>query len=141
MNQDEQPRPVSGVVVAGLLRLIAAGLEPIDTEPYGPHRLLSVATASGWWLMVQIDGDGQPAAVHHAQPPSMLVPPWTWGCERDDWTLGPDSRVVTPVQRLTAEQRVMLRERLETAPQCWQFSPPPYWDVSNLFDDEELILD
>lgn len=137
---DDQPRPVAGVVVAGLLRLIAAGLEPIDSEPYGPYRLLSVATGSGWWLVLQIDNQGEPGSLHHAQPPSMLVPPWTWGCERDDWTLGPESRVMTPVDLLTAEQRQALRQRLEDAPRCWQFRPLPYWDTSNL-DEDELILD
>jgi hypothetical protein len=127
------------VIVAGLLRLIAAGLEPVDTEPYRPGRLLSIATASGWWLMLQIDGDGQPVELHHAQAPSLLVPPWTYGCQRDDWTLGPDSRVITPVELLTVEQREALRCRLERAPVVLQFRPLPVWDVSNL--DDELILD
>lgn len=127
------------MIVAGLLRLIAAGLEPIDTEPYGPYRLISVMTATGWWLLLRIGGDGEPSEIHHAQPPSLLVPPWTYGCQRDDWTLGPDSRVVTPVELLTTEQRQALRCRLEGAPVVLQFRPLPVWDLSNL--DEELILD
>ena len=127
------------MIVAGLLRLIAAGLEPIDTEPYGPHRLLSIATASGWWLLLLLDGDGQPVELHHAQPPSLLVPPWTYGCHRDDWTLGPESRVITPVELLTTEQREALQQRLEAAPVRWQFAPLPVWDVSNM--DDEVILD
>ena len=127
------------MIVAGLLRLIAAGLEPIDTEPHGPHRLISVMTTSGWWLLLLLDGDGQPVELHHAQPPSLLVPPWTYGCQRDDWTLGPESRVITPVELLTVEQREALRARLECAPIRWQFQPLPVWDVSNL--DDEVILD
>lgn len=137
---DDQPSPPATVIVAGLLRLIAAGLEPVDIDdPYRPDRLISVATASGWWLLLQIDGSGHPMELHHAQPPSLLVPPWTWGCQRDDWTLGPDSRVITPVELLTAEQREALRRRLESAPLCWQFAPLPVWDVSNL--EEDVFLD
>lgn len=135
----DQPSPISTVVVAGLLRLIAAGLEPVEAEPYGPHRSLSISTTSGWWLIVQVDRRGQLEGLHHAQPPSLLVPPWTYGCQRDDWTLGPDSRVVTPVDLLTAQQRAALQQRLERAPAPWQFAPLIGWDVSNL--DEELILD
>jgi hypothetical protein len=101
--------------------------------------LISVATASGWWLVVQLDGDGQPVELHHAHPPSLLVPPWTYGCQRDDWTLGPESRVVTPVELLTLEQLAALRGRLERAPVVLQFRPLPVWDVSNL--GEEVILD
>lgn len=136
---DDQPSPISTVVVAGLLRLIAAGLEQVEAEPYGPHRSISISTASGWWLIVQVDCRGQLEGLHHAQPPSLLVPPWTYGCQRDDWTLGPDSRVVTPVDLLTTEQRAVLQQRLEHAPAPWQFAPLIGWDVSNL--DEELILD
>lgn len=139
MPDPDQPAPVSTVVVAGLLRLIAAGLEPIDTEPCEPGRLISVATGSGWWLLLQINGEGQPESLHHAQPPSLLVPPWTYGCQRDDWTLGPESRVITPVELLTPEQREQLQRRLMRAPIRWQFAPLVPWDVSNL--DDEVILD
>ena len=139
MSPEGQPSPVPTVIVAGLLRLIAAGLEPIDTEPVEPGRLISVATASGWWLLLRIGGDGEPAELHHAQPPSLLVPPWTYGCQREDWTMGPESRVVTPVELLTLEQRQALRQRLEGAPVVLQFRPLPVWDVSNLND--EVILD
>lgn len=138
-RDDDQPAPIATVVVAGLLRLIAAGLEPVTVEPYRPDRLLDVDTSSGWWLLLQIDSNGDPVELQHAQPPSLLVPPWTYGCQRDDWTLGPDSRVITPVELLTPEQRQCLRRRLERAPVRWQFRPPPFWDVSNL--DDELILD
>lgn len=136
---DDQPSPVSTVVVAGLLRLIAAGLEPIDCEPCGPYRTISVVTATGWCLDLRIDGDGAPAAILYAQPPSLLVPPWIYGGHRDDWTLGPDSTVITPVTLLTADQRLALQQRLESAPRPWQFAPLSMWDVSNL--EEELILD
>lgn len=135
----DQPSPPPTVIIAGLLRLIAAGLEPIDCELYGPSRSVSVLTSSGWWVVIQLDDEGQPVELTHAQPPSALVPPWTYGGHRDDWTLGPESRVITPVELLTAEQRAALQERLRCAPRPWQFLPLPYWDVSNL--DDEVILD
>ena len=138
-SDSDQPSPPATEVIAGLLRLIAAGLEPVMTEPPGPDRLLSIDTASGWWLMLQTGMDGQPVELTHAQAPSFLLPPWTWGCQRDDWTLGPDSRVITPVELLSAEQRLALQQQIERSPVRWQFRPPPFWDVSNL--DEELILD
>lgn len=138
-DPDDQPAPVATAVVAGLLRLIAAGLEPVDVEPYGPRRTISVVTTTGWCLDLRIDVDGAPAAILYAQPPSLLVLPWIYGGHRDDWTLGPDSKVITPVALLTTEQRLALQQRLEGAPVRWQFAPLPVWDVSNL--EEELILD
>lgn len=138
---DAERTPVPSVVVGGLLRLIAAGLERIEATAGDPGQTTSVLTVSGWWLLLGLDDQGAPAELFHAQPPSALVPPWTWGCQRDDWTLGPDSRIVTPVELLTAEQRQQLAQALETAPEPWQWAPLPWWDVSNLEDDEELILD
>lgn len=135
----DQPSPPATAIVAGLLRLIAAGLEPVMVDPYRPDGLINVSTASGWWLLLQLDSQAEPVELTHAQAPSMLVPPWTYGCQRDDWTLGHDSRVITPVELLTVEQRQDLRQRLEAAPVRWQFRPPPFWDVSNLWD--ELTLD
>jgi len=43
---------------------------------------------------------------------------WEYGCQRDDWTLGPDSRLVEPLEFLTAEQRLALTEELQHAV-CW----------------------
>ena len=36
------------------------------------------------------------------------VEQWELGCERDDWTLGPDSVVVEPLRLLTRESRGQL---------------------------------
>lgn len=134
------PPPIPAAVVAGLLRLIAAGLEPIEASAGDPGTTISVLTASGWWLLLGLDDQGAPVDLTHAQPPSALVPPWTWGAQRDDWTLGPDSRVITPIELLTAEQRQQLAQTLETAPEPWQWEPLLGWDVSNL-EEPELILD
>lgn len=137
---DADPPPIPTVIVCGLLRLIAAGLEPITAEQGEPGATISVSTASDWWLLLVLDDQGEPVELTHAQPPSALVPPWTWGAQRDDWTLGPDSRVVTPVELLTVEQRQRLGQMIKAAPAPWQWAPLPYWDLSNL-EEDELILD
>jgi len=46
---------------------------------------------------------------------------WDYGCQRDDWTLGPDSRLVEPLQFLSAEERIALEALLREA----RFWPEP----------------
>lgn len=142
MAQETDPSPPAAIVLAGLLRLIASGLEPIDAEPWGPGVRVSIATRSGWWLIIRGDDDGQPVELLHAQAPSLLVPAWIYGGQRDDWTLGPESRVITPVELLTEAQRDQLRRRLEMAPAPWTFRPLPVWDVDwSGAEDDGVILD
>ena len=43
---------------------------------------------------------------------------WVYGCQRDDWTLGPASRVVEPLQFLSTEERSALAVLLRGA-SCW----------------------
>ena len=43
---------------------------------------------------------------------------WVYGCQRDDWTLGPASQVVEPLQFLSAEGRSALEVLLRRA-SCW----------------------
>ena len=43
---------------------------------------------------------------------------WTYGCQRDDWTLGPGSRLVEPIQFLSDEERHTLTQKLQQAT-CW----------------------
>lgn len=65
----------------------------------------------------------------------MLLPSWWRGCQRDDWTLGPESTVMDPVATLTGEQLEQLREQLEKAP-----APPPepeWWDPP--WDEDEMF--
>ena len=142
MSTDQEPSPPPLVILAGLLRLISSGLEPISAEPWAPGVNASIATASGWWLIIRSDDHGTPVELLHAQAPSLLVPPWIYGGQRDDWMLGPGSRVMTPVELLTAEQRDRLRRRLEAAPAPWTFRPLPVWDVDwSGAEDDGVILD
>ena len=43
---------------------------------------------------------------------------WVYGCQRDDWTLGPISRVVEPLQFLSAEEYSAFQALLRGA-RCW----------------------
>jgi len=74
--------------------------------------------ASGWQLEVAIERDqlGELLWARAADGRN-----WEFGCQRDDWTLGPDSQIVEPVAVLQPEQREQL-ERLLRAAICW---PPP----------------
>ena len=83
--------------------------------------------ASGWQLEIAIERD-QLGALQWAQAPDRRD--WVYGCQRDDWTLGPDSRIVEPVALLQPEQRQQLEQLLRGAI-CW---PAP------LFSGEPMIL-
>lgn len=43
---------------------------------------------------------------------------WDYGCQRDDWTLGPDSRLVEPLQFLSPHESTELEALLREA-RCW----------------------
>ena len=71
--------------------------------------------ASGWEMEIAIERD-QLGALHWAQAPDGRD--WVYGCQRDDWTLGPDSHIVEPVELLELEHRLHL-ERLLREALCW----------------------
>ena len=71
--------------------------------------------ASGWQLQIDIDRD-RLGALMWARSPDGLD--WDYGCQRDDWTLGPNSRIVEPVGLLEEEQRQALETVLRAAI-CW----------------------
>jgi hypothetical protein len=71
--------------------------------------------ANGWQLEIAIERD-QLGALLWARAADGRN--WEFGCQRDDWTLGPDSRIVEPVALLELEQRQHL-ERLLREAICW----------------------
>lgn len=81
--------------------------------------------ASGWQLQIAIERD-QLGVLQWAQSPDGRD--WLYGCQRDDWTLGPDSRIVEPVALLTPDQQRALEALLRQAI-CW---PPPTLPVGLL---------
>jgi hypothetical protein len=66
--------------------------------------------ASGSWVDLAL------SRVDRADAPDGRC--WDDGCQRDDWTLGPDSRLVEPLQFLSAEERLALEVLLREA-RCW----------------------
>ena len=79
---------------------------------------LHLDLASGWQLAIEIERDQLGALLWALAPDGR---DWVYGCQRDDWSLGPDSRIIEPLGLLTAAQRLELEGLLRHAC-CW---PPP----------------
>lgn len=92
------------------LRLIAAGVADFKLAApvgWGTGALLKV---DGW--IIQLAGlDGDLALTHRATAPDGRC--WAYGCERDDWSLGPDSTIVDPLLLLDQDERQALIEVLQ----------------------------
>lgn len=132
------PQPPAAPIIAGLLRLIAAGVEPVQVLHWDASS--AVATATGWWLVFATRGcDGELLEIEGvllARPPSAMVPSWTIGGWRDCWTAGADARVRTPWELLTVEQQRGLQQRLQGAPRMAPLQASCWWDVSNLWPED-----
>ena len=79
---------------------------------------LHLDLASGWQLAIEIERDQLGSLLWALAPDGR---DWVYGCQRDDWSLGPDSRIAEPLGLLTAAQRLELEGLLRQAC-CW---PPP----------------
>jgi hypothetical protein len=71
--------------------------------------------ASGWRLQIGIDRDRLGALMWARSPDGR---DWEYGCQRDDWALGPHSRIIEPVALLEEAQQQAL-EALLRAAICW----------------------
>lgn len=80
-------------------------LEPAGTATWGKDTV-----PSGSWADVCL------SLVSWAGAPDGRC--WEYGCQRDDWTLGPDSRLVEPLQFLSPDERIELEALLREA-RCW----------------------
>jgi hypothetical protein len=99
------------------LRALLAGEAFLADRPWSEiwWGRMRLDLASGWQLEIAIERD-QLGALLWAQAADGRD--WVYGCQRDDWTLGPDSRIVEPVALLEPEQRLQL-ERLLRQAICW----------------------
>ena len=99
------------------LRALLAGEAFLADRPWSEiwWGRMRLDLASGWQLEIAIERD-QLGALLWAQAPGGRD--WVYGCQRDDWTLGPDSRIVEPVALLEPEQRQQLEQLLREAI-CW----------------------
>jgi hypothetical protein len=106
----------TAAAVAGILRDVISRPHRLvlftDAPPPGTG---SVWAEFGVWRLLLSWVNGQ-LTVQRASCPEALRPcTWSWGCERDDWTLGPGSRVIEPVALLTPAERERLVEAIAAA--------------------------
>ena len=111
--------------VADQLRLVVAGMpflaeRPMQEVGWG---LMRIELLTLWRIALLLKPKGSDGGldmgltwVDRADTPDGRC--WEYGCQRDDWTLGPDSRLVEPLEFLSAEQRLALTEELRHAV-CW----------------------
>jgi hypothetical protein len=111
--------------VADQLRLVVAGLPFLAERPWQEigWGLMRIELLTLWRIALLLKPSGSAggldmglAWVDRAAAPDGRC--WEYGCQRDDWTLGPDSRLVDPLEFLSAEQRLALTEELRHAV-CW----------------------
>lgn len=116
--------------VTAQLRLVLAGMPFLAERPWqevGWGRM-RIELLSLWRIELLLEpdlmvmaapnstGDVALSRVERAAAPDCRC--WVYGCQRDDWTLGPASRVVEPLQFLSAEERSALAVLLRGAT-CW----------------------
>ena len=113
--------------VAEQLRLVVAGLPFLadrswDEVGWGRMR---IELLSLWRVELLLEPELEAAADRQVMVLSRVERAdatdgrcWTYGCQRDDWTLGPDSRLVEPLQFLSDGERRTLRQKLHQAV-CW----------------------
>lgn len=92
----------------------------LDGEPFRADRpwqqiwwgLMNLRLRSGWRIAIWIERDALGVLDSATAPDGR---DWIYGCQRDDWTLGPESTVVEPIGLLQSEQRIQLERLLRSA--------------------------
>ena len=112
--------------VTAQLRLVLAGLPFLAERSWqeaGWGRMW-IELLSLWRIELLLEPVGSPGpemALQLSRVEGTSAPDgrcWMYGCQRDNWTLGPASRVVEPLQFLSAEERSALEVLLRGA-SCW----------------------
>ena len=112
--------------VAEQLRLVVAGLPFLAERSWqevgwGRMRIELLSLWRIELLLEPVGGPGPGMALQLSLVARAAAPDgrcWVYGCQRDDWTLGPSSKVVEPLQFLSAEERSALAVLLRGA-SCW----------------------
>ena len=111
--------------VADQLRLVVTGLPFLAERPWQEigWGLMRIELLTLWRIALLLKPRGSAggldmglAWVDRAAAPDGRC--WEYGCQRDDWTLGPDSRLVEPLEFLSGEERSELESLLRDA-RCW----------------------
>lgn len=112
-QQVEAPLRCCAAEVMQQLRLLAAGV--IDCRVAAPVEYGGGITfkANGWIIHLVLDGDAL-ALTHRADAADGRC--WVYGCERDDWSLGPNSTIIDPLLLLEQQERDELLEVLKAQP-------------------------
>ena len=127
--------------VADQLRLVVAGLPFLAERPWQEigWGLMRIELLTLWRIALLLKPRGSAGVldmgltwVDRAEAPDGRC--WEYGCQRDDWTLGPDSRLVEPLEFLSGEERSELESLLRDA-RCW---PEP---ISGIEPTTALVLE
>lgn len=109
-QQQEAPLRCHANEVMQQLRLIAAGVADFKLAAPVGWNTGALLKVDGWVIQLVQDGE-QLALTHRAAAPDGRQ--WVYGCERDDWSLGPDSTIVDPLLLLEEAERQALLEVLQ----------------------------
>jgi len=109
-QQQEEPLRCRAAEVMQQLRLIAAGVADFKLAAPVGWNTGALLKVDGWIIQLVQRGDDL-VLTHRAAAPDGRQ--WVYGCERDDWTLGPDSTIVDPLLLLEEDERQALVEVLQ----------------------------
>lgn len=112
-QQVEAPLRCRAAEVMQQLRLLAAGV--IDCRIAAPVEYGGGITfkVDGWIIHLVLDGDAL-GFTHRADAADGRS--WVYGCERNDWSLGPDSTIIDPLLLLEQQERDDLLDALNAQP-------------------------
>lgn len=109
-QQQEEPLRCCAAEVMQMLRLIAAGVAEFKLAASVGWNTGALLKVDGWIIQLAQHGD-ELVLTHRAAAPDGRQ--WVYGCERDDWTLGPDSTIIDPLLLLDQDERQALAEVLQ----------------------------
>ena len=115
-QQGQQTRTSAAEIHAAIERLLA-GEAFLADRPWSEiwWGLMHLDLFSGWRIAIWIERDAL-GVVQSATAADGRN--WIYGCQRDDWTLGPAARILEPLGLLSPRQRQALEARLRRAC-CW----------------------
>lgn len=122
MSESREITRSSAAEVRDVLRQVIAS--PIDLALVLPVQYGGVASLrfGGWSIEILLTLDDGLEIVTQAIAPDGRV--WEHGCERDDWRLGPDARIVDPLDELEPAEVAALIRVIGFAPALEDLAPP-----------------
>ncbi len=115
-QQGQKSRTSAAEIHAAIERLLA-GEAFLADRPWSEiwWGLMHLDLFSGWRIAIWIKRDALEFVQSATAPDGRN---WIYGCQRDDWTLGPAARILEPLGLLSPWQRQALEARLRRAC-CW----------------------